>query len=64
MTDGAHDVGLTALLSNRVFHGFTVNSKAFVVLSVCFILKKSVEFNPAENIQHKLDRPIGGISCI
>jgi hypothetical protein len=28
------------------------------------ILKKSVEFNPAENIQHKLDRPIGGISCI
>ena len=27
-------------------------------------LKKSVKFNPAENIQHKLDRPAGGKSCI
>jgi len=26
------------------------------------ILKKSVEFNPAENIQHKFDKPIGGMS--
>jgi hypothetical protein len=25
-------------------------------------LKKSVEFNPAENIQHKFDKPIGGMS--
>jgi len=38
MTDGAHDVGLTARLINRIFHGFTVNSKTFVVLSVCFML--------------------------
>ena len=37
MTDGAHDVGLTTGLINRVFHGFTVNGKAFVVLSVCFM---------------------------
>ena len=27
-------------------------------------LKKSVELNPAENIQHKLDRPIGGMTLI
>ena len=26
------------------------------------ILKKSVELNPAENIQHKFDKPIGGMS--
>ena len=28
------------------------------------ILKKSVEHNPAENIQHKLDKPIGDMSTI
>ena len=27
-----------------------------------FNLNKSVEFNPAENIQHKFDKPIGGMS--
>jgi len=27
-------------------------------------LKKSVELNPAENIQHKLDRPTGGMICL
>lgn len=45
MTDGAHDVGLTTGLINRVFHGFTVNGKAFVVLSVCFmpLLQSQVE---------------------
>ena len=37
MSNGAHDVGLTALLINRVFHGFTVNGKAFVFLSVRFM---------------------------
>src|SRR5664280_1930739 len=37
MTNGAHDVGLTALLINRVFHGFTVNGQTFNVLSVCFM---------------------------
>jgi hypothetical protein len=26
------------------------------------ILKKSVELNPAENIQHKFDKQIGGMS--
>jgi hypothetical protein len=25
MTDGAHDMGLTARLINGVFHGFTIN---------------------------------------
>jgi hypothetical protein len=30
--------------------------------SQSIILKKSVEFNPAENIQHKFDKPIGGMS--
>jgi hypothetical protein len=34
------------------------------VESLSMILKKSVKFNPAENIQHKLDRPAGGKSCI
>ena len=29
-----------------------------------FILKKSVEFNHAENIQHKLDNPIGAMGAI
>jgi len=28
------------------------------------ILKKSVELNPAKNIQHKLDRPTAGMSFI
>src|SRR5674476_1369722 len=37
MANGAHDVGLTALLINRVFHGFTVNGQTFIVLSVCFM---------------------------
>jgi len=27
-------------------------------------LKKSVELNPAKNIQHKLDRPTAGMSFI
>ena len=29
-----------------------------------FTLKKSVEFNSAENIQHKLDNPIGAMGTI
>jgi hypothetical protein len=29
-----------------------------------FILKKSVEFTSAKNIQHKLDNPIGAIGTI
>jgi Mg2+-importing ATPase len=29
-----------------------------------FNLKKSVELNPAKNIQHKLDRPTAGMSFI
>ena len=33
-----------------VLAGYTIN------------LKKSVEFNPAENIQHKFDKQIGGMS--
>jgi hypothetical protein len=28
------------------------------------ILKKSVEFNSAENTQHKLDNPIGAMGTI
>jgi hypothetical protein len=31
---------------------------------VAMNLKKSVEFNSAENIQHKLDNPIGAMSAI
>jgi len=27
-------------------------------------LKKSVELNPAENIQHKFDKPIGAMGTI
>jgi hypothetical protein len=34
MADGAHDMGLTARLINGVFHGFTVNPQAFVILSM------------------------------
>jgi hypothetical protein len=34
-------------------------------LTTLFInLKKSVELNPAKNIQHKLDRPTAGMSFI
>ena len=45
MADNAHNVGLTALLINRVFHSFTVNGKAFVVLSVRFmpLLQSQIE---------------------
>jgi hypothetical protein len=32
--------------------------------AVSMILKKSVEFNSAENIQHKLDNPIGAMGAI
>jgi hypothetical protein len=32
------------------------------IIKPTIILKKSVEFNPAENIQHKFDKPIGGMS--
>jgi ParB family chromosome partitioning protein len=28
------------------------------------ILKKSVELNPTENIQHKFDKPTGGMICV
>jgi hypothetical protein len=31
---------------------------------IAFILKKSVEFTSAKNIQHKLDNPIGAIGTI
>src|SRR5665647_42381 len=34
MSNGAHNVGLTTLLINRVFHSFAVNGKAFVFLSM------------------------------
>ena len=37
MANGAHDMGLTARLINGVFHGFTVNRQAFVVLSMRFM---------------------------
>jgi hypothetical protein len=33
-----------------------------MIMEEPIILKKSVEFNPAENIQHKFDKPIGGMS--
>ena len=33
-----------------------------VTSAMSFNLKKSVELNPAENIQHKFDKQIGGMS--
>jgi hypothetical protein len=33
----------------------------FAGIHVLLILKKSVELNPAENIQHKLDKPTGAM---
>ena len=45
MTDGAHDMSLTARLINGVFHGFTVNRQAFVFLSMRFmpLLQSQIE---------------------
>ncbi len=39
-------------------------TKSKTLLTAGLILKKSVEFNPAENIQHKLDRLTGGMNYI
>ena len=38
------------------------NALSLADMDAPIILKKSVEFNPAENIQHKFDKPIGGMS--
>jgi hypothetical protein len=37
MANGTYNVGLSALCINRVFYGFAVNSKAFILLSVRFM---------------------------
>jgi len=38
------------------------SEKDFSTDSLSMNLKKSVELNPTENIQHKFDKPIGGMS--
>lgn len=34
MTDGAHDVGLIALIVDGVFHGFSVDGQTLILLSI------------------------------
>ncbi len=34
MTDGTHDVGLTALIIDGVAHGFSINGQAFILLTI------------------------------
>jgi hypothetical protein len=41
---------------------FPVGVTHITALLAFINLKKSVEFNPAENIQHKFDKLIGGMS--
>ena len=48
-------------------HPFQTNAATHSILKLPLIpvnLKKSVEFNPAENIQHKLGRLTGGMNYI
>ena len=37
MTNGTHDVGLTALIVDRIAHGLAIDGKTFVRCSVCLV---------------------------
>jgi len=57
MTDCAHNVDLIALIVDSVFHGFSVNGEALIVLSVDVIpaLQGMVEMNRIDANQHITD---------
>lgn len=57
MTDRAHDVGLITLIVDSVFHGFSVDGQALIVLSVDAIpaLQGRVELNRVDANQHITD---------
>lgn len=57
MTDRAHDVDLIALIVNGVFHGFSVDGQAFILLSIDVVpaLQGMVEMNRIDANQHITD---------
>jgi len=54
MTDCAHDVDLIALIVDSVFHGFSVDGQALILLSIDVVpaLQGMVEMNRIDANQH------------
>jgi len=57
MTDGTHDVSLTAVIIESIAHGFSVNGQSFVVLTIGLVpvLEGTVEMHGVHPDEHLTD---------